>query len=356
MTIQDTTPYFQDENIYANDPFISLHTHLLYSQYDESEKTTLFAPLSMDHLIGMIHFLYDEESQNTILNRIYGTTDKQAIFRYLKKTHTDYSALKIGNCLATNLDISHFQNLFAELETIQFSLNDPQIVEKINLFIKEKTQDLIQSPIKDRKDLPNRGLVAINAGSFIGKFDQPFLPQQTKKEKFTAENQQESFIDMMWGIKRVNYFECDRYQYVELGLENGRYLLKLVLPKKGTSIKNLWRLSPFIQGQNRAKKSLVEILLPKFKVSQTIELLNKLKQQQIPLLKETSCGSLVSILQKTFFELEEGGVKAAFVTSGFFHTTAIESLPRYQAEFVHTFAFELTTNDYIPILTGIFNG
>jgi len=161
---------------------------------------------------------------------------------------------------------------------------------------------------------------------------------------------------MMWGMKLVNYFECDQFQYIELPLENGQYLLKLVLPKEGQPIQKVGHIHPFISGHNLAKRSLVDILLPKFQVSQTAELIELIAGYEIPLQTDTSCGRLTSIMQKTLFELEEGGVKAAFVTSGFFKTSIDKPSPSHEVHFVRPFAFELTTADFVPIMTGIYNG
>lgn len=356
MMIDHPIPDPSNFSVIAEEPFFNVHTHLLYDQFAKSKKTTLLAPLSLDHLIGMIYPLYHEQDQKILISKVFGTVDEQAILRYLKKTLTDYPTLKIGNCVATNLDIHDLQHHLNELKVTPFSLNDGAIVSKINNFVSEKTQGLIGSIIQDRRDLPSNGLVAINAGSFIGKFDQPFLPEQTRKETFVTGQKEPLFLDMMWGMKLVNYFECDQFQYIELPLENGQYLLKFVLPKEDQSVQEVWRFLPFISGHNLAKRSLVDILLPKFQVSQTIELLGLLAGYEIPLLEDTSCGRLTSIMQKTLFELEEGGVKAAFVTSGFFKTSIDKPSPNHEIHFIRPFAFELTTADFVPIMTGVYNG
>jgi hypothetical protein len=343
-------------DVVAEEPLFSVQTHLLFDQFAKSKKTTLVAPLSLDHLIGMIYPLYKDQDQKIILSKVFGTVDERAIVRYLKKTLTDYPTLKIGNCVATNLDTHDLQHHFDQLKVTPFSLNDGEIVSKINDFVSQKTQGLIGSIIQDRRDMPSNGLVAINAGSFIGKFDQPFLPEETRKETFVTEQKEPLTLDMMWGMKLVNYFECDQFQYIELPLENGQYLLKLVLPKEDQSVQEVWHLYPFISGHNLAKRSLVDILLPKFQVSQTTELLGLLASYEIPLLEDTSCGRLTSIMQKTLFELEEGGVKAAFVTSGFFKTSIDKPSPNHKIQFIRPFAFELTTVDFVPIMTGVYNG
>lgn len=364
MMIEHPISYPSTVDVVSEKPFFTVHTHLLYDQFTKSNKTTLIAPLSLDHLIGMIYPFYREQDQKILLSRAFGTSDEQVILRYLKKTLTDYPFLKIGNCVATNLDIQDLHHHLDQLKVTPFSLNDEAIVSKMNDFVGEKTEGLIGSIVQDRRDLPSNGLVAINAGSFIGKFDQPFNPELTRKETFVTDQKEPLSLDMMWGMKWVNYFECDQFQYIELPLENGQYLLKLVLPKEDQSILEIWPLHPLgisnifsvISGLNLTKRLLVEILLPKFKVSQSQELLGALVGYEMPLLRETTCGRLASIMQKTLFELEEGGVKAAFVTSGFFKTTIDKPIPKHQIHFKRTFAFELTTVDFVPIMTGIFNG
>ncbi|MBM3195450.1 MAG: serpin family protein [Chlamydiae bacterium] len=353
----DTHPHEIENNMQQHvPPVASLETSILKEIYLKEKKSSLIAPLSLDQLVGMIYPLFDPIDQDKILEGVFGTKNKEAVLTYLRSMFENHPELKMGNCCASNVDLSFLKEHLEFLHTEELNLDDAEIIDKVNHFIHEKTQGMIPKLFEDRRDLPKKGLVAMNAGSFTGKFDDPFDPRHTKKELFKSLTKEKTEIDMMWGMKMVRYYENGYMQFVEIPVENSAYFLQLSLPKEDITVENLLDQDAFYFGSIEGKLSYVDITLPKFTLSSTQELLDKLLEQNLPLNKKTDAGKLASVLQKTYFVLEEGGVKAAFVTAGLFKTTAIKPLPSRKIRFDRPFTFRLISKDRLKIMEGVFHG
>lgn len=346
----------KEETPYVSTPIASKETAVLKKRYAIGQNSTLIAPLSLDQFIGLVYPLYPSGDKELILQKVFGTQDEKAVLNYLTRMFDSHPHLKIGNCLATDLDLGFLKNHFSLLRSTDFKLNDPFVKQKINAFVNEKTDGMIPKIIDETDRLARTGLVAVNAGSFEGRFDKPFDPKHTKQAPFTMSNKEIKNLPAMWGIKNLRYYENELVQYVELPLENGSYHLQLTLPKEGTSIEQLLENDPFYEGQARAFNSLVEISVPKFTISDQSELLDNLLEMGIPLNSKTIAGRLSSVLQKTYFDMQEGGVKAAFVTAGFFKTSYEKPCPVHTFNCNRPFAFRLVSDDHLRIIEGIFNG
>lgn len=348
--IENTNDYGQQIS-----PKAPLETKILKEIYLKERKSVLIAPLSIDQLVGMIYPLFAYDDQGKILQGVFGTKNKEAVHSYLKSMLENHPLLKMGNCFASNIDLSFMKEHLTFLQAEELDLNDAFIIEKINAFIDNKTQGMITKLFENKRHLPSEGFVAINAGSFIGKFDDAFDPSNTKKRAFFNANKEITQIDMMWGMKKARYFEDENLQYLELPMENSSYFLQLSLPKEYNNLENLLESDPFHLGSQHGKFCWVDITLPKFTIEDTQELLEKLLKNGIPLDKKTEAGKLTSVLQKTYFVLEEKGVKAAFVTAGRFETTSVKPLTQ-KICFDRPFTFRLISHDRIKIMEGIFNG
>jgi hypothetical protein len=346
----------EDEKSLTALPVASKETSILKKLYEKNKKSSLIAPLSIDQFVGIIYPLFGPEEQEIILQEIFGTKNQESVTRYLLSMFENHPQLKLGNCCASNIDLSCIKEHLELLHCLDLNLDDPFIVERLNDFVNDKTDGMIPKIFEQRKDLPNEGLVAINAGSFKGKFDDPFDPIHTKKKLFESSTKEKTEIDMMWGMKRVRYFENGHLQFIELELERSSYILQLSIPKEGIPVEKLLEQDAFYEGSHQGKICYVDITLPKFTLSNTQELLAKLLERGIPLDKKTEAGKLASVLQKTYFVLEEGGVKAAFVTAGLFRTTSVKPLPLHSISFDRPFTFRLVSRDRLNIMEGVFNG
>jgi hypothetical protein len=356
MIVDNPQMQIEDENILTVLPVASKETSILKKLYQHEQKSSLIAPLSIDQFVGIIYPLFRPEEQEIILQEVFGTKNKESVTRYLLSMFENHPQLKLGNCCASTIDLSLLNEHLELLHCLGLNLDDPYIIERLNDFVKEKTDGMIPKIFEQRRDLPKEGLVAVNAGSFIGKFDDPFDPSHTKKKVFQTSTKEKKEIDMMWGMKRVRYYENGFLQFIELELEGSSYRLQLSIPKGGIPIEKLLEQDAFYEGSHRGKTCYVDITLPKFSLSNTQELLEKLLETGIPLNKETEAGKLASVVQKTFFVLEEGGVKAAFVTAGLFRTTSVKPLPSHTIRFDRPFTFRLVSNDRLNIMEGVFNG
>jgi hypothetical protein len=356
MTIQVTLDQTHQEIAPLDHSLPSIQNEILEKIYDPKESANLFAPLSLDQLMGLLYPAFDKPDQNVILRNFYGTLNRDSVIRYLKSAHEKKEGFVIGNCVVSNISTEALETHFDELHAKRLDLDDENVVEKINQHIYEQTSGLIPRLIESKGDLPQEGVVAINAGSFVGKFDQQFDPDNTIERPFFSGEQVEKQLPTMWGFKKARYYETSSYQYVELTLERGAYTLAICLPKEGIAMADLIKANPFMQARVYAKRSFTEIYLPKFQATQSKDLKAILVDLGIPLDQQTQIGTIGGILQKTYFELEEGGLKSAFVTSNICTANLDDRLPYEVINCNRPFAFKLIDDRGLDIMDGIFNG
>lgn len=139
----------KEERPYVSTPKASKETTILKKRYENHQISTLIAPLSMDQFIGLVYPLYPSGDKELILQKVFGTQDEKAVLNYLKRVFDTHPHLKIGNYLASALDLDFLKNYFSLLRSTDFKLNDPLIKQKINAFVNQKTDGMIPKIIDE---------------------------------------------------------------------------------------------------------------------------------------------------------------------------------------------------------------
>ncbi|XP_040011025.1 heparin cofactor 2 [Xiphias gladius] len=167
---------------------------------------------------------------------------------------------------------------FAEPQSVDF--RDPAFLGKANRRIQKLTKGLIREPLKSVD--PNMVLMLLNYLYFKGTWEQKFPKEMTHYRNFRINEKTNVRVPMM--TNKGNYLaaadhelECDILQLPY----TGNISMLIALPRKITGMRTLEQeISPTVVNKwltnmtNRTR----EVVLPRFKLEQTYDLIENLKE------------------------------------------------------------------------------
>ena len=204
---------------------------------------------------------------------------------------------------------------------------DADVVEKVNAWVAEHTDGLIEKLLSQAPD-PQTGLILINAIAMDAKWEKPFKDYKTIEDDFHAP-QGDVSVEMMYQREFFDYVERDGLQIVRLPYAGGALEMWIALPGEGVSIGLDGLLDALAeQGmdylKDGAEEREVDLFLPKFDLTTENSLSDALKVLGVELpFDENADFSGISevplrideILQKVRVQLDEEGTKAAAATA-----------------------------------------
>ena len=204
---------------------------------------------------------------------------------------------------------------------------DADVVEKVNAWVAEHTDGLIEKLLSQAPD-PQTGLILINAIAMDAKWEKPFKDYNTIEDDFHAP-QGDVSVEMMYQREFFDYVERDGLQIVRLPYAGGALEMWIALPGEGVSIGLDGLLDALAeQGmdylKDGAEEREVDLFLPKFDLTTENSLSDALKVLGVELpFDENADFSGISevplrideILQKVRVQLDEEGTKAAAATA-----------------------------------------
>jgi serine protease inhibitor len=203
----------------------------------------------------------------------------------------------------------------------------PDSVAKINDWVREKTRGMIPKVV-DELD-PKDVFVLTNAASFIGNWEEPFEPSNTRDGDFALAGGRKIKTPMMNGEKSFRYSNVKGQTFLELPYEQQAYRMVVLMPAAGSSpvalLRNLgasrWTA---MLGHLREEDGIVS--LPKFTLDADYDLIpymeslgvKKLFSRQAELGGVGEVGSQAGIemdVHLSHIEVDEEGTKAAAATA-----------------------------------------
>ena len=244
-------------------------------------------------------------------------TDNVSIFtsRSAAWAQTEYTVyIDFFNCLVANYN--------APIQPLDFKNKNLQSRTVIEDWIVSHTKDKV-SP--SSLFLPDRTrLVFANTNTFEGQWSVPFLPEQTHDGAFELAGGEIINVPMMHIEKTFNYAKGDIFEAIELGFENNRFGLLLLIPEFGRLQDFEQRLEPeelfsIIESLN---PQLIELYLPQFAIEFSKNLqteLESLEMQDIWNESEADFTGIhpsdklyvVNFTHKAKVSLDETGITAA---------------------------------------------
>src|ERR1700761_5916814 len=202
------------------------------------------------------------------------------------------------------------------------SLSNPEIVDRINGWVKDKTRDLIPSVLEEAPE--TLGLVAVNALYFKDKWQGQFNPAKTQTEKFQSLSGNVDVAMMHSPIARFAFRQDQRFIASELGYAHDDFRMVVVTTKSAAAgAADFAPVAGWLGGQGFETRN-GEIGMPKLSLSSVEELLRPLDamglraaRQRKDALEQFSDEDLVisRVVQKLELRLSEEGTEAAAATA-----------------------------------------
>jgi serpin B len=227
----------------------------------------------------------------------------------------------------------------AEIADLDFS--DPGAPARINSWVSKETQGRIPKVI-DRIE-PADLLLLLNAVYFKGQWAQKFDKAKTQQRDFTLSGGSVKQVPRMTQSGRFDYFETPQLQAIRLSFGEGNLVMVVLLPAKSSSLDALEAtLTPehwtAWQGQYAPRTGTIE--LPRFELKsnyrlngplQTLGMTRAFQPEGAQLTdmfssapRQASRFFISSVLQSTYWKVDEEGSEAAAVTTTGVRTAALQ--------------------------------
>jgi serpin B len=301
--------------------------------------TALHFPLELDRLAPAFGSLYkringDEKKrgyQLSTANALWGQKDYKFLPDFLKLTRSNFGA---------------------GLEEVDFINATEPSREKINRWVEKETREKI-------KDLMPRGsitgdtrLVLTNAIYFKGDWEEQFKKDLTREELFKLGGEKTVKVPLMNRTSKVNYFEGDTFQALEMPYKGKELSMVVLLPKKVDGLPDFEKeltADKLATWMTRLRSREVMIALPKFKMTSQFSMNDVLsrmgmKKAFVPGGADFSGINgatnlfISAVMHKAYVEVNEEGTVAAAATGIGFKTTSLPPpKPVFRAD--HPFLF-----------------
>jgi len=228
----------------------------------------------------------------------------------------------------------------AEMTDLDFS--NPSAATRINSWASKETHERI-SKVIDRID-PAELAVLLNAVYFKGQWTHRFNTAQTQQREFTLADGSVKQVPRMAQSGRFDYFETPQMQAIRLPFGEGELVMEVFLPAKSSSVAALEaELTPAHwtgwQAQYAPRSGSIE--LPRFELKSNYRLNNPLQTlgmtrafhpdgAQFTGMFSSTPGQphaarffISSVLQSTYWKVDEEGSEAAAVTTTELRATAV---------------------------------
>ena len=283
----------------------------------------MLSPVSLTMALGMAAEGAEGETLAAIL-RALGAEDASALSSVVPEEIKSANAAFVAQGL--ELKEAYVDRLNEAYGAEWFEL-DAEVVEKVNAWVAEQTDGLIDRLLSDAPD-PQTGLILINAIAMDAKWEKPFEAYNTIEDSFHAP-EGDVTVEMMYQQDFFDYVERDGLQIIRLPYADGALSMWIALPGEGVSIGLDGLLDALAeQGMDYltdgAEEREVDLFLPKLDLTTENSLSDALKALGV----EAPFGSdadfsgisevplrIDEILQKVRVQLDEEGTKAAAATA-----------------------------------------
>ena len=317
-------------------------------QLSEKGKNVLISPVSLEVALGMfINGLTPEEQQRVL--KTLGLEDFS-----LEDVNAYFQTMMEGLADADDVAELHMANSFwytedrkvkddfakvladsykAESYAVNFSMTST--IEAINAWCAKQTKDRIKS-ILDEVD-PSIYSFLLNAVYFKSSWKNEFEEKNTHKQPFYYADGKDAEVDMMsMSDTKIDYSETEDFQAATLPFVNEAFKFFVILPKDGKKVDDIvGTVKPQLFNDFHTL-TLDYFAMPKFEVNYTEEKLAAAMQKINPnlgfgglnfqpLLPEIMSETLVEVIQKTFFKVDEKGAEAAAVTAIYAKATSADA-------------------------------
>jgi len=219
-------------------------------------------------------------------------------------------------------------------ETMNFNINDPDIVTVINNWIENKTNGTIDRVIEELNE--NVVMLLINAIYFNGKWKYSFEKDNTAEMPFYLKSGQSVPAMMMNMTATLRIGEGDGFIIAELPYGQGNFVMDVILPDQGLTPGDLISGLTAVDLSNAIAamaETETEIFMPRFSYGYRTEMKDVLSSMGMgiafsPLLADFSNISdkklyISQVIHQSFIKNNEEGTEAAAVTVVIIELTSV---------------------------------
>jgi serpin B len=235
----------------------------------------------------------------------------------------------------------------------------------INRWVEQQTQDKIKDLIAPGLLGPATRLVLVNAIYFKGAWSEAFRKENTKPEDFHLADRTNVTVPMMHKVEGLSYFDEGSFQMVELPYQGGQQSTLIFLPKDASGLAEFEKK---LTAQNmdawrtKMQHYIVDLALPRFKMTAEFELSKTLASMGIPLAFDSSKADfsgmtqeeklwIDAIVHKAFVDVNEAGTEAAAATAVMMKAAGIaQAMKRATFKADHPFVFAIRENQTGSVL------
>ncbi|CAD1478691.1 unnamed protein product, partial [Heterotrigona itama] len=295
------------------------------------------SPLSIHMILSYLSHGAESTTLNELTKSLYHY-DKNSIQEEYRSLITQLNDLEdIKLYIANSIYIQDEFELLMEFLTIGREFYQSEIskidfknidtAEKINSWVKQKTNDKISNLVSSDDFNENMKLVLINAIYFNGSWLNTFNAKNTKDKIFHVTRDQTKLVPTMFNKSQYNYGNIPMLQakFIEIPYTNTDIVMIIILPNEIDGLLNLqtnfsWEI---LTNASRLYDE-IELHLPKFKIEFTVDLknilsklgVNKMFSHDANFKRISSVPLMVNkILHKAVIEINEEGTEAAAATA-----------------------------------------
>lgn len=317
-----------------NNKYIENSRRILVNAYKENEgENIVCSPLSFYMLLGMALNATRKQSQAEIREVLSNDLETTSITKYIATLKEDMTkeytggktVISNGICVKDSLYgsiIDEFKECMAKTFDAEFFSADKDMVEKVNLWVNEKTGGMIQKLLD--KSSPNTIAILMNAISFFAEWESQYEDEDIYEES--------EFTNFDGSVSEVTFLQSDESSYIEddfytgfvKDYKGGEYAFMALLPKKAKA-KSFWKRAleqvDFKSYYDSRKSADVCATMPEFEMSMEHELTEFCKSlgmtsiftenadfsamiENVPLM-------VSSVLQKAYIKVDRAGTKAS---------------------------------------------
>jgi serpin B len=361
----DAAKLAQDSNAFALS---------LYGQLDDREGNLFFSPYSVSTALGMTYAgargATAEQMAKTLHYRLEGPQLHAAFAELIGQQNAAGQKrgyeLSVANALwgqqgfGFQPDVRELmrKHYGAGLREVDFMDKPDAARREINAWVEKQTNGKIKDLLKEGTIQPDMRLVLASAIYFKSAWLNPFSQDATKKGDFFTGGKKVA-ADMMQRTGTYSFYEDEDVQVLDLPYARRDLSLVAVLPRDKAGLggveKNLSAAK--LEGWLKAKKDYqVDVKLPKFKMTQELDLKKALSDLGMPLAFENAADfsgfstlerlKIGFVVHKAFIDLNEKGTEAAAATAVGIVTTSLPVVPPNRAVFHadHPFLFVIRDN------------
>ncbi|XP_065219526.1 leukocyte elastase inhibitor-like [Planococcus citri] len=290
-----------DESIFN----FGLNLNKLLVQHADQGENVIFSPIGIYASLALTHLGSNGETRKEIGNVMGLPSDSEITYKLHENLGDMFKNLQIG----VNANVSFANGIFLQnglqLKTsfqnqlksyynnqyVNVDFNSQDVIEKINSWFSVHTHDKIQHFFEEGIPHDTRLLLA-NALCFCSDWDQVFPTETTQQETFETGTGDHESINMMHKTDTVPYYYNQEYHFesVAIPYKQSEYLMYVILPQEGQTLKNLSDIFTYQQIQqiiNESTSTVVDIKVPQIKIKTSDKIKQILQQLGLNQLFET---------------------------------------------------------------------